>query len=104
MQEVEGLTPTGGTYLNDFSNQIDKDIHTQSSWTNVIHVSQWRSVIAVSPNVGGGVCLIKSAKPYMCTQNGIYSERIHGAGCARPGFRTAEPFGERRYKNWSPTT
>ena len=24
----------------------------------------------------------------------------HGAGCARPWFRTAEPLGERRYENW----
>ena len=27
-------------------------------------------------------------------------EWMHGAGCARPRFRTAEPLGERRYKNW----
>ena len=26
--------------------------------------------------------------------------RTHGAGCARPWFRTAEPLGERRYENW----
>ena len=26
--------------------------------------------------------------------------RTHGAGCARPSFRTAEPHGERRYENW----
>ena len=32
-------------------------------------VSEWRSVIAVSLNVGGGVRLIKPAKLYMCTQN-----------------------------------
>ena len=31
-------------------------------------VSEWRSVIAVSPNIGGGVHLIKSAKLFMCTQ------------------------------------
>ena len=29
----------------------------------------WRSVIAVSLNVGGGVRLIKPAKLYMCTRN-----------------------------------
>ena len=27
--------------------------------------------------------------------------RTHGAGCARPWFRTAEPLGERRYENWN---
>ena len=32
-------------------------------------VSEWRSVIAVSLNVGGGVHLIKPAKLYMCMQN-----------------------------------
>ena len=26
--------------------------------------------------------------------------RTRAAGCARPWFRTAEPFGERRYENW----
>ena len=31
-------------------------------------VSEWRSVIAVSVDVGGGVRLIKPAKLYMCTQ------------------------------------
>ena len=31
-------------------------------------VSEWRSVIAASLNVGGGVRLIKPAKLYMCTQ------------------------------------
>ena len=34
-----------------------------------IVVSEWRSVIAVSLNVGGGVRLIKPAKLCMCTQN-----------------------------------
>ena len=32
-------------------------------------VSEWRSVIAVSLNVGGGVRLIKPANLCMCTQN-----------------------------------
>ena len=26
--------------------------------------------------------------------------RTHGPGCVRPWFRTAEPLGEHRYKNW----
>ena len=34
---------------------------------------EWRSVIAVSLNVGEGVRLIKSAKLYMCTQNTTYT-------------------------------
>ena len=34
-----------------------------------IVVSEWRSVTAVSLNVGGGVRLIKPAKLCMCTQN-----------------------------------
>ena len=28
----------------------------------------------------------------------------HGAGCVRQWFRTAEPLGERRYKNWNTHT
>ena len=37
-----------------------------------IVVSEWRSVIAVSLNVGGG---IKAAKLYMCTQNTTNTRR-----------------------------
>ena len=68
MQEFEGSTPTGGTCLNDFSNPIDQDIRTQwaLSWKTV--VSEWRSVISVSLNVGDGARLIKPAKLFTCTQ------------------------------------
>ena len=69
MQEVEGSTPTGGTCPNDFSDPIDQDIRTQWALSWKIVVSEWRSVIAVSLNVGGGVRLIKPAKLCMCTQN-----------------------------------
>ena len=50
--------------------------------------------------------LSKPAKLYMCTQNTGHTlqRRTHGAGCARPWFRTAEPLGERRYENWITTT
>ena len=41
--------------------------HPVSSELEIV-VSEWRSVIAVSLNVGGGVRLIKPAKLYMCTQ------------------------------------
>ena len=69
MQEVEGSTPTGGTCPNDFSDQIDQDICTQWALSWKIVVSEWRSVIAVSLNVGGGVRLKKLAKLCMCMQN-----------------------------------
>ena len=59
-------------------------------------------MIVVSLNVGGGVRLIKPAKLYMCTQT--QRGRTHGAGCVRQWFRTAEPLGERRYKNWNTHT
>ena len=39
-------------------------------------VSEWRSVLAISLNAGGGVRLIKSAKLYMCTQNTTHTEII----------------------------
>ena len=67
-QEVEGSTPTGGTCLNDFSDPIDQDIRIQCTLSGKIVVSEWRSVIAVPLDVGGGVRLIKSAKLYICTQ------------------------------------
>ena len=66
-----------------------------------IVVSEWRSVIAVSLNVGGGFRLIKPAKLHVHA-NTLQTRRgrTHGAGCARPCFRTAEALGERRYENW----
>ena len=75
-QGVEGSTPTGGTCLNDFSDPIDQDIRTQWALSWKIVVSEWRSVIAVSLNVGGGVCLIKLAKLCMCTQNTTNTTRM----------------------------
>ena len=53
------------------------------SWKIV--VSEWRSVIAVSLNVGGGVRLINPAKLYTCTQKHYKTQRgrTHGAGCER---------------------
>ena len=62
MQEVEGSTPTGGTCPNDFSDPTDQDIRTQWALSWKIVVSEWRLVIAVSLNVGGGIRLIKPAK------------------------------------------
>ena len=72
MQEVEGLTPSGGTCPYDFSNPIDQYIRTKRalSW-------KWRSVIAVSLNVGSGIRLIKLAKVYMCTQT-HYKHKEYG--------------------------
>ena len=84
------LYPTGSTCLNDFANPVDQDIRTQCalSWKKV--VSEWRSVIAVSLNVGGGVCLIKPAKLYMCMQRHYkHRGRTHGPGCVHPKFRGA---------------
>ena len=105
MQEVEGSTPTGGTCPNDFSDPIDQDIRTQWALSWKLVVSEWRSVIAVSLNVGGGVRLIKPAKLCMCTQTlQTQRGRTHGAGCVRQWFRTAEPLGERRYENWNTHT
>ena len=78
--------------------------HPVSSELELV-VSEWRSVIAVSLNVGGGVRLIKPAKLYMCTQTlQTQRGRTHGAGCVRQWFRTAEPLGERRYENWNTHT
>ena len=65
---IEDLTPTSGTCPNKFSIPIDQDIHTQCALSRKIVVLEWRSMIAVSLNVGGGFCLIKPAKLYMCRQ------------------------------------
>ena len=68
-------------------------------------VSEWRSVIAVSLKVGGGVFLIKPANLCMCTQKlQTQRGRTHGARCVRQWFHTAEPLGERRYENWNTHT
>ena len=63
MQDVEGSTPSSGTCPNDFSNPTDQYIRTKCALSG-----KWRSVIAVSLNVGSGIRLIKPAKEYMCTQ------------------------------------
>ena len=68
--------------------------HSVSSELKKKVVSERRSVIAVSLNVGGGVRLIKPAKLYMFTQNSTNTTRTHGAGCVRQWFCTAEPLGE----------
>ena len=62
------MNPTGGTCTNVFSDPIGQDIRTQCALSWKIVVSEWRSLIAVSLNFGGGVRLIKPAKLYMCTQ------------------------------------
>ena len=64
-----------------------------------IVASEWRLVIAVSLNVGDGARLIKPTKLYANTLQ-TRRGRTHGAVCAQPWFRTAEPFGECRYENW----
>ena len=67
-------------------------------------VSEWRLVIAVSLNVGGGVRLIKPTNCACARKTLIQRGRTHGAGCVRQWFRTAEPLGERRYENWNTLT
>ena len=77
-------TLTGGTCPNDFSDPIDQDICTQCALTWKIVVTEWRSVIAVSLNVGGGIRLIKPAKLYMCTQTHYKHDKD---GRMAPGVR-----------------
>ena len=64
-----GFDSHRGTCPNVFPHPIDQDIRTQWALSWLIVVSEWRSVIAVSLNVDGGVRLIKPAKLYMCTHN-----------------------------------
>ena len=83
-QEVEGSSPTGGTCPNDFfrSNRPEYPHQCARSWKIV--VSEWRSVIAVSLNVGGGVRLIKPTKLYICTQAHYQNDED---GRTAPGLR-----------------
>ena len=68
-------------------------------------VSEWRSVIAVSLNVGGGVRLIKPAKLCMCRQNTNNTKRTDARRrCLREWFRTTEPLGKCHYENWNAHT
>ena len=96
-QEVEGSTPTGGTCPNDFSDPVDQDIRTQYTLSYRIVVSEWRSVIAVSLNVGDGVRLIKLAKLYICTQTHYKHDED---GRSAPDVCVHGSIGERRYENW----
>ena len=85
---------------------IGQDIRTQWALSWKIVVSEWRSVIAVSLNVGGCVRLIKPAKLYMFTQNTTNTTRTDARRrvCAAMVPYTAEPLGERRYENWNTHT
>ena len=71
------------TCPNDFPiQQTNIRIQCALSWKLV--VSEWRSVIAVSLKVGGGVRLIKPAKLYICTQKHFEHNED---GCTAPGVR-----------------
>ena len=50
---------------------------SQYALTWKIMVSEWRSVIAVSLNIGGGVWFIRPAKLYKCTQK-HYRHNVEG--------------------------
>ena len=82
------------------SDPTDQDIRIQYALSWIIVVSEWRSVTAVSLNVGGGVHLIKPVKLYMCTQKHY---KHNEDGRMAPGVRVHEPYGERRYENWITT-
>ena len=64
-----GQTPTSSTCPNNFSIPMDQDICTQCALSRKKVVSEYRSRIAVSLNIGGGSRFIKLLKLYMCPQN-----------------------------------
>ena len=88
-----------------FSDPIDQDIRTQCALSWKIVVSEWRSVIAVSLNVCGGVPLIKPTKLYMCRQNTTNTTWMD-ARCrvCEAMVPSPEPLRERRYENWNTHT
>ena len=69
-----------------FFDQIDQNICTQCALSWKILVSEWRSVIAVSLNVGGGVRFIKPAKLDMCTQTHYKHDGRTAPGVRGHGF------------------
>ena len=71
----QGFDSHRGHMSERFSDPIDQDIRTQWALSWKIVVSEWRSMIAVSLNVGSGVRLIKPAKLCMCTQHTINETR-----------------------------
>ena len=81
---VHGGSRGFDTCPNDFSDPIAQDIRTQCALGWKIVVTEWRSVTAVSLNVGGGVCLIKPANLYMCTQT---HNKHDEDGRTAPGLR-----------------
>ena len=93
-----GSTPAAGTCPNDFSDPIDQEIHTQCALSWKIVVSERRSVIAVSLNIGGGVCRYKRAKLHMCRRT--HYKHDEDGRTALLWFCTTEPLGERHHENW----
>ena len=91
-----------GICPNDFSGPVDQDIHTQCTLSWKIVVSEWRSVIAVSLNFGGGVPY-QTSKTVHVHANTLQTHRgqTHSAGCVQQWFHTAEPLGKHHYKNWN---
>ena len=65
---IKDSTPMGGTCPNNFSSPVDQDIHIPYALGWKIAVSEWQSVIAVSLNMGSGICLISRTKLFICTQ------------------------------------
>ena len=80
------MTPTGGTSERYFRSNRPGYPHPVCSELEIV-ISEWRSVVAVSLNIGGGVHLIKPAKLYMCMQthykhdeDGHTVPGVHGHG------------------------
>ena len=62
---VEVSTHTGGTCPNDFTHSVSTELENKI-------VAEWRSVIVVSLNAGGGATLIKSPKLHVHAKHNIH--------------------------------
>ena len=80
--ELRVRLPPPVARLNDIADPIDQDICTQCALSWKIVASVWRSTIAVSLNVHGGIRFVKPAKLYMCMQ--IHYKHDED-GCTAPG-------------------
>ena len=69
---------------DNFSDPTGQDNCIQCALSWKIVVSEWRSVIPVSLNIGGGVHHIKPAKLYICMQT--HNKHDEDGGMA-PGVR-----------------
>ena len=93
VEHEKSFTTSGPRYPNPVCSELENSIRVAVGDCSVTERRRWR------PPYQTGKTVHVHAKTLQ-THRG----RTHGAGCALPWFRTAEPLGERHYENWITTT